>query len=215
MVDLEDPRPAFKEYKFPGRRLHADGDAVQRFEGALRDSRRRQAVQGHQGADEGPRQNYSRARACSPISPFLMPIEDVFSISGRGTVVTGRIEAWHRANPVTRLKSWVSTIHSEDDCHGCGDVPQDYWMRVIAGDNVGCLLRGTGKRDEVERGQVLAVSRARSLLTPSLKPTAYYVLTKEEGGRHTPFFNNYRPQFYFRTTDVTGAPLCCPKVRKW
>ena len=132
--------------------------------------------------------------------PFLMPIEDVFSISGRGTVVTGRVER--------------GVIHVGDDIEIVGIRPTskttctgiEMFRKLLdegeAGDNIGVLLRGT-KREEVERGQVLA---APGTITPHTKfESECYILTKEEGGRHTPFFSNYRPQFYFRTTDVTGT----------
>ena len=132
--------------------------------------------------------------------PFLMPIEDVFSISGRGTVVTGRVER--------------GVIHVGDDIEIVGIKPTqkttctgiEMFRKLLdqgeAGDNIGVLLRGT-KREEVERGQVLA---APGSVTPHTEfECECYILTKEEGGRHTPFFNNYRPQFYFRTTDITGA----------
>ncbi len=132
--------------------------------------------------------------------PFLMPIEDVFSISGRGTVVTGRVER--------------GVLHVGDEIEIVGIRPTqkttctgiEMFRKLLdegeAGDNIGVLLRGT-KREEVERGQVLA---APGSITPHTKFTCEcYILTKEEGGRHTPFFNNYRPQFYFRTTDVTGS----------
>jgi elongation factor Tu len=131
---------------------------------------------------------------------FLMPVEDVFSISGRGTVVTGRIERGIvRVNDeveIVGLKATIKTI-----CTGV-----EMFRKLLdegqAGDNVGVLLRGT-KREEVERGQVLAKPGS---ITPHTKfECEVYVLTKEEGGRHTPFFKGYRPQFYFRTTDVTGA----------
>ena len=127
--------------------------------------------------------------------PFLMPIEDVFSISGRGTVVTGRVER--------------GVIHVGDDIEIVGIKPTqkttctgiEMFRKLLdqgeAGDNIGVLLRGT-KREEVERGQVLAAPHTEF-------ECECYILTKEEGGRHTPFFNNYRPQFYFRTTDITGA----------
>ena len=132
--------------------------------------------------------------------PFLMPIEDVFSISGRGTVVTGRVER--------------GVIHVGDDIEIVGIKPTqkttctgiEMFRKLLdqgeAGDNIGVLLRGT-KREEVERGQVLA---APGSVTPHTEfECECYILTKEEGGRHTPFFNNYRPQFYFRTTDITGS----------
>ena len=131
--------------------------------------------------------------------PFLMPIEDVFSISGRGTVVTGRVE------------QGIVNTGDEIEIVGIRDTEKtvvtgvEMFRKILdegqAGDNVGCLLRGT-KKDEVERGQVLAKP---SSITPHTKFEAQvYILKKEEGGRHTPFFKGYRPQFYFRTTDVTG-----------
>jgi elongation factor Tu len=132
--------------------------------------------------------------------PFIMPIEDVFSISGRGTVVTGRVDQ--------------GKIHTGDEVEIVGIKPTtktvvtgvEMFRKLLdegqAGDNIGCLLRGTGK-DDVQRGQVLAKPGS---ITPHTKFKAeVYVLTKEEGGRHTPFFKGYRPQFYFRTTDVTGS----------
>ena len=131
---------------------------------------------------------------------FLMPIEDVFSISGRGTVVTGRIE-----RGIVKVQDEVEIVGLKDTvkttCTGV-EMFRKLLDQGQAGDNVGVLLRGT-KREDVERGQVLAKPG-------SIKPHTHfeaeiYVLSKEEGGRHTPFFNNYRPQFYFRTTDVTGA----------
>jgi elongation factor Tu len=132
--------------------------------------------------------------------PFLMPVEDVFSITGRGTVATGRIEQ--------------GVVHTGDEVEivGIKDTTKtvitgvEMFRKILdegqAGDNVGCLLRGT-KREEIERGQVLCKPRS---ITPHTKFMAeVYVLKKEEGGRHTPFFTGYRPQFYFRTTDVTGV----------
>jgi elongation factor Tu len=132
--------------------------------------------------------------------PFLMPIEDVFSITGRGTVVTGRVDQ--------------GIVKTGDEVEIVGIRPTtktvvtgvEMFRKLLdqgqAGDNIGCLLRGTGK-DDVERGQVLAKPGS---ITPHTKFKAQaYILTKEEGGRHTPFFNGYRPQFYFRTTDVTGV----------
>src|SRR5687767_1309140 len=132
--------------------------------------------------------------------PFLMPIEDVFSISGRGTVVTGRIERGivkvGDEVEIVGLKPTIKTVVTG----------VEMFRKLLdsgeAGDNIGALLRGT-KREEVERGQVLAKPGS---ITPHTKFKAEaYILTKEEGGRHTPFFTNYRPQFYFRTTDVTGT----------
>jgi len=132
--------------------------------------------------------------------PFLMPIEDVFSISGRGTVVTGRVERGivkvGEEVEIVGLKTTVKTT-----CTGV-EMFRKLLDQGEAGDNIGALLRGT-KRDDVERGQVLAKP---GTITPHTKfKCECYILTKEEGGRHTPFFSNYRPQFYFRTTDVTGT----------
>ena len=132
--------------------------------------------------------------------PFLMPIEDVFSISGRGTVVTGRVERGvikvGEEVEIVGIKATVKTT-----CTGV-EMFRKLLDQGEAGDNIGALLRGT-KREDVERGQVLA---APGSITPHTKFEAEaYILTKEEGGRHTPFFTNYRPQFYFRTTDVTGV----------
>jgi elongation factor Tu len=132
--------------------------------------------------------------------PFLMPVEDVFSISGRGTVVTGRVERGivkvGDEIEIVGLKPTIKTV-----CTGV-EMFRKLLDQGQAGDNIGVLLRGT-KREEVERGQVLAKPGS---ITPHTKFAAeVYVLSKEEGGRHTPFFNGYRPQFYFRTTDVTGA----------
>jgi len=132
--------------------------------------------------------------------PFLMSIEDVFSITGRGTVVTGRVERG------------VVKVGDEVEIVGFGETKKtvvtgvEMFRKILdqgqAGDNIGCLLRGIGK-DEVERGMVLAKPGS---ITPHRKFRAQiYALTKEEGGRHTPFFTGYRPQFYFRTTDVTGT----------
>jgi elongation factor Tu len=132
--------------------------------------------------------------------PFLMPIEDVFSISGRGTVVTGRVE-----RGVVKVGDEVEIVGLKPTTKTVA-TGVEMFRKLLdqgeAGDNVGVLLRGT-KREEVERGQVLA---APGSITPHTKFKAEaYILTKEEGGRHTPFFTNYRPQFYFRTTDVTGS----------
>merc|ERR1711965_1184844 len=132
--------------------------------------------------------------------PFLMPIEDVFSISGRGTVVTGRVE-----RGVVKVGEEIEIVGIKETTKTtCTGV--EMFRKLLdsgeAGDNVGVLLRGT-KREEVERGQVL--SAPGSIKPYSKFKGEAYILTKDEGGRHTPFFSNYRPQFYFRTTDVTGA----------
>ena len=131
--------------------------------------------------------------------PFLMPVEDVFSISGRGTVVTGRIErgiikVGEEVEIVGLRPTLKTTVTGVEMFRKLLDQGE-------AGDNVGCLLRGT-KREEVERGQVLC--KPGSIKPHTKFKAEAYILTKEEGGRHTPFFTNYRPQFYFRTTDVTG-----------
>ena len=132
--------------------------------------------------------------------PFLMPVEDVFSISGRGTVATGRVERGRvkvgEEIEIVGIKATTKTVVTG----------VEMFRKLLdegqAGDNVGCLLRGT-KREEIERGQVLAKPGS---ITPHTQFEAeVYILTKEEGGRHTPFFKGYRPQFYFRTTDVTGV----------
>ena len=131
--------------------------------------------------------------------PFLMPIEDVFSITGRGTVVTGKIEqgvinSGEEIEIVGIRDTQLTTVTGVEMFRKILD-------QGMAGDNVGLLLRGTGKED-VERGQVCT---AKSAITPHTRFEAQvYILTKEEGGRHKPFFSNYRPQFYFRTTDITG-----------
>jgi elongation factor Tu len=132
--------------------------------------------------------------------PFLMPIEDVFSITGRGTVATGRVE-----QGIVKTGETVEIVGVHDSTSTVV-TGVEMFRKILdegrAGDNVGCLLRGT-KREEIERGQVLCKPGS---ITPHTKYKAeVYVLKKEEGGRHTPFFTGYRPQFYFRTTDVTGV----------
>ena len=133
--------------------------------------------------------------------PFLMPVEDVFSITGRGTVATGRVE-----RGVLHLSEEVEIVGVKEDTRKVVVTGIEMFRKLLdeaqAGDNIGCLLRGV-QRTEIERGQVLAKPGS---VHPHKKFTAQvYVLTKDEGGRHTPFFNNYRPQFYFRTTDITGV----------
>ncbi len=132
--------------------------------------------------------------------PFMMPVEDVFSITGRGTVATGRVNVV-KSKLVKKLKSSVYMTHLKQllQVLKCSGKLLDY---AKAGDNIGALLRGVA-REDVQRGQVLA---APGSITPHTEFKAeVYVLSKDEGGRHTPFFSNYRPQFYFRTTDVTGV----------
>jgi elongation factor Tu len=133
--------------------------------------------------------------------PFLMPVEDVFSITGRGTVATGRIE-----QGIVKTGDTVEIVGIHDQTSNTVVTGVEMFRKILdegrAGDNVGCLLRGT-KREEIERGQVLCIPGS---ITPHTKFKAeVYCLKKEEGGRHTPFFSGYRPQFYFRTTDVTGV----------
>ena len=195
LVELE-VRELLKQYQFPG-------DDVPVIRGAAI-----KALNGEKGplADEAIIKLYEALDTYIPLperaidQPFLMPIEDVFSISGRGTVVTGRIERG-------RIK-----VGEEAEIVGLKDTTKTTVTGVemfrklldegVAGDNVGCLLRGIDK-EAVERGQVLCKPGS---VKPHKKFMAEaYILTKEEGGRHTPFFNNYRPQFYFRTTDVTGV----------
>ena len=137
-----------------------------------------------------------------------MPVEDVFTISGRGTVATGRVE-----RGTAKVNDTVEIVGLTDKARAVVVTGLEMFRKLldqaVAGDNVGALLRGVN-RDEIERGQVLAKPGS---IHPHTEFTAQvYVLTKEEGGRHTPFFNNYRPQFYFRTTDVTGAITLAPGV---
>ena len=133
--------------------------------------------------------------------PFLMPIEDVFSISGRGTVVTGRVE-----RGIIKVGEEVEIVGIKEETTKTTVTGVEMFRKLLdegeAGDNIGALIRGVG-REDVERGQVLCKP---GTVKPHKKFKAEaYILTKEEGGRHTPFFTNYRPQFYFRTTDVTGV----------
>ena len=142
--------------------------------------------------------------------PFLMPIEDVFTITGRGTVVTGRVE-----QGVLKVGEEIEIVGIHPQTSKTVVTGIEMFRKMLdeaqAGDNAGILLRGT-KKDEVQRGQVLAKPGS---ITPHTKFSGQvYILSKEEGGRHTPFFNNYRPQFYFRTTDVTGS-IKLPAVPRW
>jgi elongation factor Tu len=195
LVELE-VRELLSSYQFPGDKIPIiKGSALCALEG-------REPKIGHDAIMELmaavdsyiPQPNRPKDR------PFLMPVEDVFSISGRGTVATGRIERGivkvGEEIEIIGLKATTKTVVTGVEMF------RKLLDQGEAGDNVGCLLRGT-KREEIERGQVLA---APGSITPHTKFKAEaYVLTKEEGGRHTPFFTNYRPQFYFRTTDVTGT----------
>ena len=195
LVELE-IRELLSSYEFPGDDIPiVSGTAL----GALEDSdpaTGREAIQALMAAVDDYIPQPDRPKDL----PFLMPIEDVFSISGRGTVVTGRVERG------------IVNVGDEVEIVGLKDTEKtvvtgvEMFRKLLdsgeAGDNVGCLLRGVD-REDVERGQVLAQPGS---ITPHTQFMAEaYILTKEEGGRHTPFFSNYRPQFYFRTTDVTGS----------
>jgi elongation factor Tu len=195
LVEME-IRELLSDYDFPGDDTPiVTGSALKALEGDTSDIGAPSVVKLVEALDE-----YIPTPERAIDQPFLMPIEDVFSISGRGTVVTGRVE-----RGVVKVGEEIEIVGIKDTttttCTGV-EMFRKLLDQGEAGDNVGVLLRGT-KRDEVERGQVLAKP---GTITPHTDfECEVYVLTKEEGGRHTPFFNNYRPQFYFRTTDVTGA----------
>jgi elongation factor Tu len=195
LVELE-VRELLSKYDFPGDDIPIiKGSALQALEGQDGELARPSIMALMDAVD-----SYIPQPAREKDKPFLMPIEDVFTISGRGTVVTGRVERGivkvGDEVEIVGLKATVKTV-----CTGV-EMFRKLLDQGEAGDNVGVLLRGT-KREDVERGQVLCKPGS---ITPHTKFTAEtYVLTKEEGGRHTPFFANYRPQFYFRTTDVTGS----------
>jgi len=195
LVELE-VRELLSEYEFPGDDIPViRGSALAGLEGGDETTGRESVLELMAAVDD-----YVPQPERPKDQPFLMPIEDVFSISGRGTVVTGRIE-----RGVVKVGDDVGIIGIRDTtktvCTGV-EMFRKLLDQGEAGDNVGVLLRGT-KRDEVERGQVLAEP---GTITPHTRFEAEtYILTKDEGGRHTPFFSNYRPQFYFRTTDVTGT----------
>jgi elongation factor Tu len=197
LVELE-VRELLSEYQFPGDDIPViRGSALKALEGS-----------GDPEAEESKSvmelmdalDNYIPLPEREVDKPFLMPIEDVFSISGRGTVVTGRVE---RGKVTVGEETEIVGIRETRKRVVTGvEMFRKLLDEGVAGDNIGVLLRGTDK-DEVERGMVLAKPGS---ITPHTKFKAeVYVLTKEEGGRHTPFFNGYRPQFYFRTTDVTGV----------
>ncbi|HTJ64329.1 MAG TPA: elongation factor Tu [Alphaproteobacteria bacterium] len=195
LVELE-VRDLLSSYQFPGDDIPIiKGSAVCALEG-------KQPEIGHEAILELMREvdRYIPQPERATDRPFLMPIEDVFSISGRGTVVTGRVE-----RGIVRVGEEVEIVGIKDTVKTVV-TGVEMFRKLLdqgqAGDNIGALLRGT-KREDVERGQVLAKP---GTITPHTKFQAEaYILTKEEGGRHTPFFTNYRPQFYFRTTDVTGV----------
>jgi elongation factor Tu len=195
LVELE-VRELLSKYEFPGDKTPIIiGSALKALEGDVSEMGAGSIMKLAEALD-----NYIPMPKRAVDGPFLMPVEDVFSISGRGTVVTGRVERGivkvGEEIEIVGLKPTLKTV-----CTGV-----EMFRKLLdegqAGDNIGVLLRGT-KREEVERGQVLAKPAS---ITPHTKfECEVYILSKEEGGRHTPFFNNYRPQFYFRTTDVTGS----------
>ena len=194
LVEME-VRELLSTYKFPGDKTPiVIGSALKALEGDASDIGVKSVVKLVEEMDK-----YIPVPKRDVDKPFLMPVEDVFSISGRGTVVTGRIE-----RGIVKVNDEVEIIGlkptTKTTCTGV-----EMFRKLLdegqAGDNVGVLLRGT-KREEVERGQVLA--KPGSITPHTNFECEVYVLTKEEGGRHTPFFKGYRPQFYFRTTDVTG-----------
>ena len=195
LVELE-VRELLSKYEFPGDKTPiVTGSAKQALEGDKGELGEGSILKLAEALD-----SYIPTPKRAVDGPFLMPVEDVFSISGRGTVVTGRVERGvvkvGEELEIVGLRPTLKTV-----CTGV-EMFRKLLDQGQAGDNVGVLLRGT-KREEVERGQVLAKPGS---ITPHTKFTAeVYVLSKEEGGRHTPFFNGYRPQFYFRTTDVTGS----------
>ncbi|MGB0890286.1 MAG: elongation factor Tu, partial [Solirubrobacterales bacterium] len=191
----EEVRDLLKEYDFPGDDItFIKGSALKALEG---DADSKQAILDLAAALDAdipePKRELDK--------PFLMPVEDVFSITGRGTVATGRIE-----QGVVNTADEVEIVGIAEKTDKTVITGVEMFRKILdrgeAGDNVGCLLRGT-KREEIQRGQVLAKPGS---ITPHTKFKAQvYCLKKEEGGRHTPFFTGYRPQFYFRTTDVTGV----------
>ncbi len=195
LVELE-LRELLSSYDFPGDDIPIiKGSALAALEGKDEETGKNSILELMKAVDE-----YIPQPDRPKDQPFLMPIEDVFSISGRGTVVTGRVE-----RGIVNVNDEIEIVGLKDTqktvCTGV-EMFRKLLDQGEAGDNIGALLRGT-KREEVERGQVLA---APGSITPHTKFKAEaYILNKDEGGRHTPFFGNYRPQFYFRTTDVTGT----------
>jgi elongation factor Tu len=195
LVELE-VRELLSSYEFPGNDIPiVKGSALKALEGDKGELGEPSILKLMEAVD-----SYIPTPKRATDKPFLMPVEDVFSISGRGTVATGRVERGiikvGEEVEIVGLRPTTKTVVTG----------VEMFRKLLdegqAGDNVGCLLRGL-KREEVERGQVLAKPGS---ITPHTKfKGEVYVLTKEEGGRHTPFFNGYRPQFYFRTTDVTGS----------
>src|ERR671910_870565 len=195
LVELE-VRELLSKYKFPGDEVPiVIGSALKALEGDVSDMGEGAIIKLMEAVD-----SFIKEPTRDVDKPFIMPVEDVFTISGRGTVVTGRVE-----RGVVKVGEEIEIVGFKPTQKTVA-TGIEMFRKLLdegrAGDNIGVLLRGT-KREEVERGQVLAKPAS---ITPHTKFNAEaYVLTKEEGGRHTPFFNGYRPQFYFRTTDVTGV----------
>jgi elongation factor Tu len=194
LVEME-VRDLLNEYEFPGDEIPViKGSALKALEGDPAEEKK--VLELLEAVD-----TYIPTPVREVDKPFLMPIEDIFSITGRGTVATGRVERGR-----IKVGEEVEIIGMTDEIRKTVVTGLEMFRKLldeaVAGDNIGVLLRGIGK-DEVERGQVLATPKT---ITPHTQFKAQvYVLTKEEGGRHTPFFSGYRPQFYFRTTDVTGV----------
>ncbi|MEA2353862.1 MAG: elongation factor Tu, partial [Thermoleophilaceae bacterium] len=194
LVEVE-VRDLLSEYEFPGDDTpFVTGSALKALEG---DEEQKQKIIELAAALD----SYIPEPERELDKPFLMPVEDVFSITGRGTVATGRIE-----QGIVKTGETVEIVGIKEETASTVVTGVEMFRKILdegqAGDNVGCLLRGT-KREDIERGQVLCKPGS---ITPHTKFKAeVYCLKKEEGGRHTPFFNGYRPQFYFRTTDVTGV----------
>jgi len=194
LVEVE-VRDLLSEYEFPGDDIpFVQGSALKALEGD--EEQKQKILELAEQLD-----NYIPEPERPLDKPFLMPVEDVFSITGRGTVATGRIE-----QGIIKTSEEVEIVGIKPETEKTVVTGVEMFRKILdegrAGDNVGCLLRGT-KREEIERGQVLCKPGS---ITPHTKFKAeVYCLKKEEGGRHTPFFNGYRPQFYFRTTDVTGV----------
>jgi elongation factor Tu len=196
LVDME-VRELLDTYKFPGDDTPiVTGSALEALEGTASELGTAKILELMAAIDE-----YIPTPERDIDKPFLMPIEDVFSISGRGTVVTGRIE-----RGIVKVGEEIQIIGMNEIVDKSVVTGVEMFRKLLdqgqAGDNVGVLLRGV-KKEEVQRGQVLA--KPNSIKPHTKFKCEVYVLTKEEGGRHTPFFKGYRPQFYFRTTDVTGT----------
>ncbi|MFO7581222.1 elongation factor Tu, partial [Guyparkeria sp.] len=195
LVEME-VRDLLSQYDFPGDDTPiVTGSALKALEGDTSDIGAPAIVKLVQAMDD-----YIPEPERAIDGPFIMPVEDVFSISGRGTVVTGRVE-----RGIVKVGEEIEIVGLKDTIKTTV-TGVEMFRKLLdqgqAGDNIGVLLRGT-KRDEVERGQVLC--KPGTIKPHTQFEAEVYVLSKEEGGRHTPFFNGYRPQFYFRTTDVTGA----------